>query len=69
MALVMAPDANTIQSLMHKVLVDWKCCVAHIMRKSLPHRQPLEQLLAAKQRKQQKKLRSEQWRFEMAMDG
>jgi hypothetical protein len=54
---------------MHKVLVDWKCCVAHIMRKSLPHRQLLEQLLAAKQRKQQKKLRSEQWRFEMAMAG
>jgi hypothetical protein len=69
MALVMALDANTIQSLMHRALVDWKCCVAHIMRKSLPHRQPLEQLLAAKQRKQQKKLRSEQWRFEMAMAG
>jgi hypothetical protein len=69
MALVMAPDANTIQSLMHRVLVDWKCCVVHIMRKSLPHRQPLEQLLAAKQRKRQKKLRSEQWRFEMAMAG
>jgi len=29
----------------------------------------LEQLLAAKQRKRQKKLRSEQWRFEMAMAG
>jgi hypothetical protein len=69
MALVMALGVNTIQSLMHKVLVDWKCCVAHIMRKSLPHRQPLEQLLAAKQRKQQKKLRSEQWRFEMVMAG
>jgi hypothetical protein len=69
MALVMALDVNTIQSLMHRVLVDWKCCVAHIMRKSLPRRQPLEQLLAAKQRKQQKKLRSEQWRFEMAMAG
>jgi len=73
MALVMALDVNTIQSLMHRVLVDWKCCVAHIMRKSLPHRQPLEQpleqLLAAKQRKRQKKLRSEQWRFEMAMAG
>jgi hypothetical protein len=69
MALVMALGVNTIQSLMHKVLVDWKCCVAHIMRKSLPHRQPLEQLLAAKLRKQQKKLRSEQWRFEMAMAG
>jgi hypothetical protein len=69
MALVMAPDASTIQSLMHRVLVDWKCCVVHIMRKSLPHRQLLEQLLAAKQRKRQKKLRSEQWRFEMAMAG
>jgi hypothetical protein len=69
MALVMAPDANTIQSLMHRVKVVWKCCVAHIMRKSLPHRQLLVQLLAAKQRKQQKKLRSEQWRFEMAMAG
>jgi hypothetical protein len=69
MALVMAPDASTIQSLMRMVRVDWKCCVVHIMRKSLPHRQPLEQLLAAKQRKRQKKLRSEQWRFEMAMAG
>jgi hypothetical protein len=54
---------------MRMVRVDWKCCVVHIMRKSLPHRQPLEQLLAAKQRKRQKKLRSEQWRFEMAMAG
>ena len=69
MALVMALGVNTIQSLMHKVLVDWKCCVAHIMRKSPPHKQPLVQLPAAKQRKQQKKLRSEQWRFEMAMVG
>jgi hypothetical protein len=39
------------------------------MRKSLLRKQLLEQLLAAKQRKQQKKLRSEQWRFEMAMAG
>jgi hypothetical protein len=69
MALVMAPDASTIQSLMRMVRVVWKCSVVHIMRKSLPHRQPLEQLLAAKQRKRQKKLRSEQWRFEMAMAG
>jgi hypothetical protein len=69
MALVMVLGVNTIQSLMHRVLVDWKCCVAHIMRKSLPHRQLLVQLLAAKQRKQQKKLRSEQWRFEMVMAG
>jgi hypothetical protein len=69
MALVMARVVSTIQSLMHMAKVDWKCCVTHIMRKSLPHRQPHEQLLAAKQRKRQKKLRSEQWRFEMAMAG
>jgi len=69
MALVMARVVSTIQSLMHMVKVDWKCCVAHTMRKSPPRKQPLEQLLAAKQRKRQKKLRSEQWRFEMAMAG
>jgi hypothetical protein len=69
MALVMAPDVNTIQSPMHTVKVVWKCCVVRTMRKSLPRRQPLVQLLAAKQRKRQKKLRSEQWRFEMAMAG
>jgi hypothetical protein len=69
MVLVMAPDVNTIQNLMRAVKAVWKCCVVHTMRKSLPHRQPLVQLLAAKQRKRQKKLRSEQWLFEMAMAG
>jgi hypothetical protein len=69
MALVMALGVNTIQSLMRMVRVDWKCCVVRTMRKSLPRKQLREQLLAAKQRKQQKKLRSEQWRFEMAMAG
>jgi hypothetical protein len=69
MALVMAPGVNTIQSLMRVVKVVWKCCVARITRKSLPRKQLLEQLLAAKRRKRQKKLRSEQWRFEMAMAG
>jgi hypothetical protein len=39
------------------------------MQKSLPLKQPLAQRLVAKQRKRQKKLRSEQWRFEMAMAG
>jgi hypothetical protein len=65
----MALVATTTQSLMRTVKVVWKCCVAHIMRKSPPHRQLLVQLPAAKQRKQQKKLRSEQWRFEMVMAG
>jgi hypothetical protein len=65
----MAPAVNTIQSLMHTVKVVWKFCVVCTMRKSLPHRQLLVQLLAAKPRKQQKKLRSEQWRFEMATAG
>jgi hypothetical protein len=69
MALVMAPDASTIQSLMRMVRVVWKCSVMRTMRKSQPRKQLLEQLLAAKQRKRQKKLRSEQWRFEMAMAG
>ena len=69
MALVMAPDVNTIQSLMRVVKVVWKCSVVRTMRKSLLRKQLLEQLLAAKQRKRQKKLRSEQWRFEMAMAG
>jgi hypothetical protein len=39
------------------------------MPKSLPRKQPPEQQLVAKQRKLQKKLRSDQWRFEMAMVG
>ena len=69
MALVMALGANTIQSLMRMVRVVWKCSVMRTMRKSQPRKQLLEQLLAAKQRKRQKKLRSEQWRFEMAMAG
>jgi hypothetical protein len=69
MALVMAPDVNTIQSLMRAVKAVWKCSVVRTMRKSLPRKQLLEQLLAAKRRKRQKKLRSEQWRFEMAMAG
>jgi hypothetical protein len=69
MALVMALGVNTIQSLMRMVRVAWKCSVMRTMRKSLPRKQLLEQLLAAKQRKRQKKLRSEQWRFEMAMAG
>jgi hypothetical protein len=69
MALVMALGVNTIQSLMRLVRVVWKCSVMRTMRKSLPRKQLLEQLLAAKQRKRQKKLRSEQWRFEMAMAG
>jgi hypothetical protein len=69
MALVMALGVNTIQSLMRMVRVVWKCSVMRTMRKSQPRKQLLEQLLAAKQRKQQKKLRSEQWRFEMAMAG
>ena len=69
MALVMALDVNTIQSLMRAVKVVWKCSVVRTMRKSLPRKQLLELMLAAKQRKRQKKLRSEQWRFEMAMAG
>jgi hypothetical protein len=69
MALVMALGANTIQSLMRMVRVVWKCSVMRTMRKSQPRKQLLERLLAAKQRKRQKKLRSEQWRFEMAMAG
>jgi hypothetical protein len=69
MALVMALGVNTIQSLMRMVRVVWKCSVMRTMRKSQPRKQLLEQLLAAKQRKRQKKLRSEQWRFEMAMAG
>jgi hypothetical protein len=69
MALVMALGVNTIQSLMRMVRVVWKCSVMRTMRKSLLRKQLLEQLLAAKQRKRQKKLRSEQWRFEMAMAG
>jgi hypothetical protein len=69
MALVMALGVNTIQSLMRLVRVVWKCSVMRTMRKSQPRKQLLEQLLAAKQRKRQKKLRSEQWRFEMAMAG
>jgi hypothetical protein len=55
----MAPGVNTIQSLMRAVKVVWKCSVVRTMRKSLPRKQLLEQLLAAKQRKRQKKLRSE----------
>jgi hypothetical protein len=39
------------------------------MLKSLPHKQPPEQQLVAKQRKLQKKLRSDQWRFEMVTVG
>jgi hypothetical protein len=69
MALVMALGVNTIQSLMRMVRVVWKCSVMRTMRKSQLRKQLLEQLLAAKQRKRQKKLRSEQWRFEMAMAG
>jgi hypothetical protein len=69
MALVMAPVVSITQNQMCMVKVVWKCCVAHIMRKLPPHRQLLVQLPAAKQRKQQKKLRSEQWRFEMVMAG
>jgi hypothetical protein len=69
MALVMALGVNTIQSLMRMVRVVWRCSVMRTMRKSQPRKQLLEQLLAAKQRKRQKKLRSEQWRFEMAMAG
>jgi hypothetical protein len=69
MALAMALGVNTIQSLMRMVRVVWKCSVMRTMRKSQPRKQLLEQLLAAKQRKRQKKLRSEQWRFEMAMAG
>jgi hypothetical protein len=69
MALDMALVVNTIQSLMRMVRVAWRCCVAHTMQKSQPRRQLLEQLLVAKRRKRQKKLRSEQWRFEMAMAG
>jgi hypothetical protein len=69
MALVMAPGVNTTQSLMRVVKVVWKCSVVRTTRKSLPRKQLLEQLLAAKRRKRQKKLRSEQWRFEMAMAG
>jgi hypothetical protein len=65
----MALGVNTIQSLMRMVRVVWKCSVMRTMRKSQPRKQLLEQLLAAKQRKRQKKLRSEQWRFEMAMAG
>jgi hypothetical protein len=65
----MDPDVNTIQSQMRAVKVVWKCCVVRTMRKSLLPKQLLEQLLAAKPRKRQKKLRSEQWRFEMAMVG
>jgi hypothetical protein len=65
----MALGVNTTQSLMRAVKVVWKCSVVRIMQRSLPRRQLLEQLLAAKQRKRQKKLRSEQWRFEMAMAG
>jgi hypothetical protein len=69
MALAMALGVNTIQSLMRMVRVVWRCSVMRTMRKSQPRKQLLEQLLAAKQRKRQKKLRSEQWRFEMAMAG
>jgi hypothetical protein len=69
MALVMALGVNTIQSRMRMVRVVWRCSVMRTMRKSQPRKQLLEQLLAAKQRKRQKKLRSEQWRFEMAMAG
>jgi hypothetical protein len=65
----MDPVVSTIQSQMRMVKVVWKCSVVRTMRKSLLPKQLLEQLLAAKQRKRQKKLRSEQWRFEMAMAG
>jgi hypothetical protein len=65
----MALGVNTTQSLMRAVQVVWKCSVVRTMQRSLPRRQLLAQLLAAKQRKQQKKLRSEQWRYEMAMAG
>jgi hypothetical protein len=49
--------------------VAWRCCVAHTMQKSQPLKRLPAQRLVAKRRKQQKKLRSEQWRFEMATDG
>jgi hypothetical protein len=60
--------AITTQWLTHMAVV-WRCCVAHTMQKSQPLKRPPAQRLVAKRRKQQKKLRSEQWRFEMATDG
>jgi hypothetical protein len=60
--------AITTQRLMH-MAVAWRCCVARTMQKSPPLKRPPAQRLVAKRRKRQKKLRSEQWRFEMAMDG
>jgi hypothetical protein len=64
----MALVAITTQRLTH-MAVAWRCCVARIMQKSQPLKRPLAQRLVAKRRKLQKKLRSEQWRFEMAMVG
>jgi hypothetical protein len=64
----MVQVAITIQRLTHMAVV-WRCCVAHTMQKSQPLKRPPAQWLVAKRRKQQKKLRSEQWRFEMATDG
>jgi hypothetical protein len=58
----------TTQKQTHMAVV-WRCCVAHTMQKSQPLKRPPAQRLVAKRRKQQKKLRSKQWRFEMAMDG
>jgi hypothetical protein len=58
MALVTALVATTTQRLMHMAVVS-RCCVVHIMLKSLPHKQLPAQQLVAKQRKLQKKLRSD----------
>jgi hypothetical protein len=54
----MALDATTTQRLTHMAEVS-RCCVARTMLKSLPHKQPPAQRLVAKQRKPQKKLRSD----------
>jgi hypothetical protein len=55
----MALVATITQSRMRTATVVSRCCVAHITQKSLPRKQLLERLLVAKQRKLEKKLRSD----------
>ena len=69
MVLAMALDVTTIPNQMPTVKVDSKCYVGRITQKSPPPKQLPEQLHVAKQRKHQKKLRSDEWRFVMATVG
>jgi hypothetical protein len=65
----MALDVTTIPNQMPTVKADLKCCVGRTMQKLLLRKQQPERLHVAKQRKRQKKLRSDEWRFVMATVG